>query len=224
MILVNSLLHAIILTAAGLCLFILFLPFHFSLRFSKEGNHVEGTYAVACLGIPLRKSTIIPQAVKSAGPEKRREPKTDEAEEEGLKKTDEKGTRKTDRGPGSGLKLFRGRPEDIQSLRETLPVAAGILVDLVKSVKVDVSCNLLFGLDDPADTAVLSGCLWSVASAAGFRREGVSLVPCFEGQRLEGWLVAELKARVLWLVAAMLRALKEKKTRRLMLEMARSSV
>lgn len=217
----NGLLLALILMAAGLCLLILFLPFSVSLRVSKEGNSVEGTYAVAWLGIPLRKSTIFPQSVKSAEPEEGRWPKkTEEAEEEGLKKTGENEPRKAEKGPRSGPRLFRGRPQDLQSLVDALPALGGILADLVKSVKVDVSCNLLFGLDDPADTAVLGGCLWSVASAAGLPRAGVSLVPCFEGQRLEGWLVADLKARVLWLVVAMVRALKEKQTRRLMMEMA----
>lgn len=219
----NGLILALILMAAGLCLLILFLPFHLSLRLSKEGNYVEGTYAVAWLGIPLRKSTIFPKAEKSAGPEERRGPeKIEVAEEEGLKKTGKEEPRKIEVGPGVGLGLFRGLPQDLSSLMDVLPVATGILADLVRSVKVDVSCNLLFGLDDPAETAVLSGCLWSVASAASLPRAGISLVPCFEGLRLEGWLVAELKARVLSLVVAMLRALKEKRTRGLMWEMARS--
>ncbi len=220
----NGLLLALILTAAGLCFLILFLPFHVSLKLSKRGNHVEGTYAVAWLGIPIRKSTIFPQAGKSAGTEERRGPNTEEAEEEGLKKIWKDGPRKTVGRPGSGPRLFRGGATNLQSLVDALPAAAGILADLVRSIKIDVSCNLLFGLDDPAETAVLSGCIWSVASAAGLPRSDVLLVPCFEGQRLEGWIVAELKARVLWMVVAMLKALKEKQTRRLMMKIARSGI
>ena len=202
----NSILLAFISVVSGLCLLILLLPLHLSLKASKDGNSMEGVYAIAWLGIPLKKGPIFPQAANITGPD-------------GItmrEKTEEE-------SPVSGPRPIRERSPNPQSLMEALPALTRITVDLLKSIELDVSCNLLFGLDDPADTAVLSGCLWSVVSAASIHKGDISLVPCFDGQRLEGWFTAEMKARILSLVVAMLRALKEKKTRRLMMETARSS-
>ena len=202
----SSILLAFILTASGLCLLILLLPYHLSLKASKEGNSMEGVYAIKWLGIPLKKGTIFPQAEKITGQDEGTMPETAE-----------------EMRPGSEFRLIRERSPNPQSLMEALPPATRIIVDLLKSIKVDVSCNLLFGLDDPADTAALIGCLWSVVFAAGISKGDIALVPYFEGQRLEGWFKGEIKARILSLVVAMLSALKEKKTRRLMIEMVRSS-
>lgn len=202
----NDILQAFILTASVLCLLILFFPFHLSLNASKEGNSMEGVYAIAWLGISLKEGTIFPQTAKITGPDEGNVPK-----------------KAAEKRPGSGTGLIRDRSVNPQSLMEALPVLARIIVDLFKSIKVNVSCSLRFGLDDPADTAVLSGCFWSVASAAGISKADIMFVPCFEGQRLEGWFRAEMRARILSLVVAMLSALKEKKTRRLIIEIARSS-
>ena len=202
----NGILLALILAASGLCLLILLLPFHLSLKASKDGNSMEGVYAIVWLGISLKKGIVFPQAEKMAGPDERIMPEKTEEER-----------------PGSAFRHIRERSPNPQSVMEALPAITRIIVDLLKSIEVDVSCNLLFGLDDPADTAVLSGCLWSVVSAAGISRGDIALVPYFEGQRLEGWFKGEMQARIMSLVVAVLRALKEKKTRRLMMEMAGSN-
>jgi hypothetical protein len=201
----NSILLVFILASGGLCLLALFLPFHLSLKTSKKGNSMEGAYSIAWSGIPLKKGSIFPHAAKIAGPDERNVPKKSE-----------------EKRPGSVFRLIQGGSPNPQYLMDALPSAIGIIVDLFKSIEVDVSCNLLFGLDDPADTAVLSGCFWSVASATGIPKADISLVPWFEGQRFEGWFAAEMRARILSLAVAMFRFLKEKKTRRLMMEMARS--
>lgn len=204
-----DLLLAFILAAGGLCLLILFAPIHLSLKASKEGNSMEGVYSIVWMGIPLKEGTIFPRAAILGEDEKE-----DEREEP------KKAAKKKKKKQGSGIRDISVKP---QTLMEALPALARIVVDLFRSIKVNVSCNLRFGLDDPADTAVLSGCLWSVASAAGIPNADITLVPCFEGQRLEGWFRAEMRARILSLVVAVLSALKEKKTIRLMKEVARSS-
>jgi hypothetical protein len=105
---------------------------------------------------------------------------------------------------------------------EASPAFLSILKDLIRSIELDgISCNLRFGLDDPALTAVLSGYLWSVASASGLLHADVLLEPCFDGERLEGSLMARLRARMLWIVVAAFRGLCEKQTRRLMAKVVR---
>ncbi len=93
--------------------------------------------------------------------------------------------------------------------------------DLIRCIKFEkIGGRLCIGLDDPVDTAVMSGYLWSALSAVGLHRANIFIEPYFGGARLEGDFRAELQARVLWAFVAMLRALGEKKIRRLMMEMA----
>jgi hypothetical protein len=75
-------------------------------------------------------------------------------------------------------------------------------------------------LDDPADTAVLSGYLWSVASTLGLFRANVFIEPYFEGERLEGEIAAELKTRLIWIAKAVINASLEKEIRSLIREVA----
>jgi hypothetical protein len=83
-----------------------------------------------------------------------------------------------------------------------------------------LSCRLCFGLNDPADTAVLSGYLWSVASTLGLFRANVFIEPCFEGERLEGLFEAKLKTRLIQIAKAVINAFLEKEIRSLIREVA----
>jgi hypothetical protein len=106
-------------------------------------------------------------------------------------------------------------------LLDGFPAIVHVLKDLIRSIKFkNISGRLCFGLDDPVDTAVMSGYLWSALSAVGLHRANIFIEPYFGGARLEGDFRAELQARVLWAFVAMLRALGERKIRRLMMEMA----
>jgi hypothetical protein len=103
------------------------------------------------------------------------------------------------------------------SLLDAAPAIMNLLRDLLKSIAFQkLSCRLCFGLNDPADTAVMSGYLWSVASTLGIFRADVFIEPCFEGERLEGAFEAELKTRLLWTALAVINALREKEIRSLM--------
>ena len=102
------------------------------------------------------------------------------------------------------------------SLLDAAPAIAHLILDLLKSIVFQkLSCRFSFGLNDPAETAVMSGYLWSVASTLGLFRANVSIEPCFEGERLEGEFVAELKTRLIWIAKAVIDALRKKEIRSL---------
>jgi hypothetical protein len=97
---------------------------------------------------------------------------------------------------------------------------ANTLLNLLKSIRVKkFSCRLCFGLDDPAQTAIISGYLWFLASALGFFPAKIFIEPWFEGERLEGELIAEIEARLIWAVFAMIQTLRVREMRLLLKEM-----
>jgi len=66
----------------------------------------------------------------------------------------------------------------------------------------------------------MSGYIWSVASALRLFPAHIFIEPRFDGEWLEGDFTAELRARMLWPVVAMVGSLRERKIRRLLAEMA----
>jgi hypothetical protein len=193
-------------------LFILLaIPIHLNLNFSKQGPSMRGSYRIAWLGFVLRKREVFPQpAVDSLVSilEKDAEAEKDKAYEGG-KAGDSRDEQKSD------IK----RSPKLNSFLNAAPAISHLFIDLLKSVVFQkLSCRLCFGLNDPAETAVVSGYLWSVASALGLFREKVSIEPFFEGERLEGEFAAELKIKLLWIAKAVIDALREKEIRSLIRE------
>jgi hypothetical protein len=105
---------------------------------------------------------------------------------------------------------------------EAVPALLRLLRDLARSANIEkIFFHISFGLDDPAETAAMSGYLWSLASALGFYRANIYIEPFFEGEKLDGSFLADLKARLLWIALALIKALREEKIRKLLGEMAR---
>ena len=214
---------------------LLFVPFHFSLNFSKCGPLMRGSYRIAWLGITLKKKEILPQsAADLLASILKKESTIDEDEgndqkEEKVKLTAEKGEEgkvKPDKGaeiedPKGERDHDTGRSPSPGTLLDAAPAIMNILMDLLKTIVFErLSCRLCFGLDDPADTAVLSGYLWSVASTLGLFRADIFIEPYFEGERLEGVFEAELKTRLIWIAKAVINASLEKEIRSLIREVA----
>ena len=205
---ISSTLTALILILAAL--FFLFLvlllvaPFHLSFELSKRGPPVRGIYRIEWLGFTLRKGDIL-----SPSPEGTVEPEETEARVEEKGAMAAKKRKKLMRSPSPG------------SLLDAFPALLRLLKDLLKSIDLQkISCRLCFGFDDPAQTAVMSGYLWSVVSALIPLQADIFIEPCFDGERLEGDLAGELRARMLWPVMAIIGSLRERKIRRLLMEMA----
>jgi hypothetical protein len=185
--------------------FLLVAPFHLSLNIRKKGPLLQGGYRFAWLGRTLGKAEISPQ---SAGDLLASIWKGDPGKEEQEGRSGTKAEKDT------------VRPPSIHSLINAAPALANILLDLFKSILFKkFSCSVCFGLDDPAQTAIISGYLWSLASALGLFPAKICFEPWFEGERLEGELMAEIEARMLWAVFAVIQALREREIRLLLREM-----
>ena len=94
-----------------------------------------------------------------------------------------------------------------------------VLNDLMRTVHTErLSLNITVGLDDPANTAVLCGYLWSMASTVS-NPSTLQIDPYFGGDRLNGSVNAEIWGRLLWVFVAFINASREKPIRRLLKEM-----
>jgi hypothetical protein len=230
-----SIILLLIILVSILLVTLLFVPFHVSLNFSKYGPLIRGSYRIAWLGITLKKKEILPQsAADLLASILKKESTIDEDEgndrkEEKVKLTAEKGEEgkvKPDRG--AEIEDSKGeRDQDTKrspkpgTLLNAAPAIINFLMALLKTIVFErLSCRLCFGLNDPADTAVLSGYLWSVASTLGLFRANVFIEPCFEGERLEGLFEAKLKTRLIWIAKAVINAFLEKEIRSLIREVA----
>jgi len=214
---------------------LLFVPVHFSLNFSKYGPLMQGSYRIAWLGITLKKKEILPpSAADLLASILKKESTIDE--DEGNDQKEEKAKLTAEKGEEGKVKPDKGAEiEDSKSERDhdterspspgtllnAAPAIMNFLVDLLKTIVFErLSCRLCFGLDDPADTAVMSGYLWSMASTLGIFRADVFIEPCFEGERLEGVFEAELKTRLIWIAKAVINASLEKEIRSLIRDVA----
>ena len=230
-----SIISLLIILLSILLVTLLFVPFHISLNFSKCGPLMRGSYRIAWLGITLKKKEILSQsAADLLASILKKESTIDEDEgndqkEEKAKLTAEKGEEgKVKPDKGAEIEDSKGeRDHDTKrspspgTLLNAAPAIMNFLMDLLKTIVFErLSCRLCIGLNDPADTAVMSGYLWSVASTLGLFRANVFIEPCFEGERLEGLFEAKLKTRLIQIALAVINTLREKEIRSLIREVA----
>jgi len=188
----------VILALTLLCL--LLIPFHLLIDIRKDGPLVSGWYELAWFGLPLHKRGISGSAYEII-----------RGEGHGEKPA-------TAGGEAGGIM----RLSDLRALWEALPALARALRELLGSIHIEkFFCHLRCGLSDPADTAVYSGCLWPIIAALNSWGAHFFLQPCFEEEVLEGSLVAELKASLIWFIVPLLKALRKEKVRRPLIRMVR---
>lgn len=183
----------LILAALFLLLLVLFfiIPFNLSLGFRKRGPMMQVSYKIIWLGVAEKKGFIEPASAD--------EPSSIDA-------------------PAHSFSY----PLDIKSLLDAIPSILSALKYLCKSINFQkASCSLCFGLGDPVQTALMSGYLWSVASATDLLGTSILIEPCFEEERLEGDITVELGVRMLWPSVALINALREKKIRKLLIMIIR---
>jgi hypothetical protein len=208
---------------------LLLSPFNLSLNIGKKGPLVWGSIKLAWFGLTLRKLEISPQSaddlLASIRKEEteREERAVDESKTRGRETAAEKKNEpggKKDREQTDNETTDTTRHPSVRSLIDAAPDLAKILWDLLKSIHFKKSsCRLCFGLNDPAHTAIVSGYLWFLASALGTFSANISIDPWFDGERLEGEIIAEIEARLLWPVFAVIKALRVREIRLLLKEM-----
>ena len=239
-----SVISLLIILLFILLITLLFVPFHFSLNFSKHGPLMRGSYRIAWLGITLKKKEILSQSAADLLASILRKDDTVDEDERNVKRKDEKVTAengnesrgKSEKGvdgkakPDIGMEIENPKDERDQDIKRSpkpgtllnaAPAIINFLMDLLKTIVFEkLSCRLCFGLYDPADTAVMSGYLWAVASTLGLFQADVFIEPCFEEERLEGVFEAELKTRLIQIALAVINALREKEIRSLIRDLA----
>jgi hypothetical protein len=208
-----------------LMLTVVFLaPISLSLNLLKKGPLVQGSYRLGWLGITLYRGEISPlpsgdiAGLEMAGPqsEEAHREKTGPMEEGADGKRPEgKKSRKKEKQPPMPA-------PGTKELIEAMPALVRVFVDFIRSIDLKtICCRVSFGLDDPADTAIIIGYIWSAAYSIGLYRANICIEPYFEGERLDGSFLASVKARLLWMVLVAVRALGEEKIRKLVIETAR---
>jgi hypothetical protein len=192
-------------------------PFRISLNMEKDGLLVQGFYRIGWLGITLHQGRI--------NPETREEMPIDEYKQP-FKPPSEQSSRQSSKQSSKQPPEEPSVPgPDTKEFIEALPALARVSMGLVRSIDLErISCQITFGLNDPAETAALSGYLWSIASAMGLYRANIYIEPYFGGERLDGRFLAEIKARLLWIVLALAKAVTEKSIRGLIMGIARKEM
>lgn len=220
----SILIAAVIVVIILLLAVLLIIPFRLSFGLIKEGIHFQGFYKISYLGF-----TLIEGEMPSSQPEKKKDLKKSEepgrdydkgVEKEVDRETDRKIDVKTDRGPN-----IMHPPAELRLAIDAFPQIAHILIDFIRSIDVKrLCCKISFGLDDPVDTAMISGYLWSIASAVGLYRADITIDPRFDREQLDVSLLTELEVRMLWLVMAAVKALQEKRIRKLIFALAKGEM
>jgi len=107
----------------------------------------------------------------------------------------------------------------VGSVLAAMPDFIDLIGDLLRSFFLKtIRCHVQFGLDDPCETAMLSGRLWSMAAILPFHGEDILIQPFFEGEKLEGELLAEGGFRPIHIPAAIVSALRKREIRILIKE------
>jgi hypothetical protein len=205
---------------------LLIVPIYLSLEFSKRGQLMQGSYKIAWFGLILRKGEILPTSAEDLIGYMIRD-KEGQEDDSGARKNNARKSNFSEDKEKEGLEKQASEidesdlqsPPGLRTLIDAFPAITKLLRNLLRSINFqDISCSLCIGLNDPVQTALMSGYLWSIASILGLFRANISIEPCFEEERLEGEFSTRLSVRLLWTMLAFINALREGKIRRLLLE------
>ena len=189
------------------------VPFHLSLDLKIEGLIVTGFYKVSWFGLTLLRAEL--SGPKGAVDKKKLEDKKKPRNKKDSGRTNDRNKDLANKRWGVDHTLFL---KDPRMFIDAMPSFSRFLMDFVRTIHIE---RLLFyitlGLDDPANTAIFCGYLWSMASSITTQAT-VRIDPYFEGDRFDGSLNAEIRARLLWVFIAFFNALREKPIRRLLIE------
>jgi hypothetical protein len=188
---------------------ILMSSYRLTIDICKKGAVIQGGCKLAWFGLTLWRTEVPPQ---SAG--------------EFLQSIAKDGKGETEFSPKAksdeDLRETSKKKDARRSMSLKYPVNAAysladITIRLLRSLLLKkFSCCLCFGLDDPADTAIFSGYLYTIAGVLGLSSERISIVPWFHGERLEGDFMAEVEMRPLLTLWAAVQSLRLRQTRLLL--------
>ncbi len=196
---VNIIAAIIILVIVLIIIGILVVPFQISLQLFRQNKINQGYLRVKWLKIKIINREIIPTKKE----EKEKKPK-----------------RKFDVNKLIDI-LPDMLPKVIPDFIESLPYFIDIMESSLRSVSIErIAFNLIFGLGDSADTAMVGGFFYSIAAIVNvFPNTYFSVEPDLKNEKLEGSLNINLKLRLVGIVAASLKALTKRPVRSLLWEL-----
>jgi hypothetical protein len=169
------------------------VPFQISIQLSRRGSVNEGHFKLSWLKIRL---------IHRKFPSEKKEKKPKEEKEQ--KRID-----------------FNRIPRIITLSVESLPYIFNIFKAFLKSISVKrISIDSVIGFNSPADTAIISGYLWGLASIINsIPNTCLTVEPDFNEERIDGSFMIELKLILLWITIEGLKALTKKPVRSLLGEL-----
>lgn len=172
------------------------VPFHIILNLCNDGFKIHGNFKLTWMKIKLIQRKIPPE----------------EKEEKKEKKEKRKDKAKFD---------VKRIPKLISLFIESWPYFGRILNAFLKSTSFEkFSLDLVIGLGDPADTAIINGYLRALISLANIIPNAYfSVEPDFQRERIDGHLVMDIKIRLFWIVIEFIRAYTKKPVRMLIGEL-----
>ena len=190
-----ELLAIVLLSFAVLILALLLVPFQLFVEGSMTGSSAKGNIRIRWLGLTVWRT----KPKKPTKSEEARQTKEEEAGKE-----------------YDATRLLRILTL-VRDSRSALAILAGSIRKAVAIRR--VSADVVFGLGDPAETALLAGYLWSLAWIPNLSpRISFSMRPDLERIRLEGSVSAQTSVRLFPLVSGFLRAHTRKSFRKLLKE------
>lgn len=163
------------------------VPFQISLRLYRNNSVNEGHFKISLFNIGI---------IHRKFPSPKKKPKKKEKEE------------KID---------FKRIPKIISLFIESLPYIYNIFKAFLKSITVkEISIDSYIGFPSAADTTIISGYLWGLASLINIiPNTCLTVQPDFHNERIDGSLVVEIKLILIYLAIESLKALTKKPVRSL---------
>lgn len=204
----------VLLAVAGLML----VPLDLYLNFKFEGFYYSGSYDFRFAGWTLHRAEM---SGPGRGDDRKRlgqkkefikgkdSQRNDEKEDPAINKS--KADRKLSISNANHLK-------DPRIFMDAMPSIRRVLKHFMKAIRIKrLLLGIILGLEDPADTAVICGYLWSIASLVPLSATA-RIDPYFEGNCLDGSIDAEIEGRPLFIFMVFLSAMWERPIRKMLIE------
>ncbi|MDP3065112.1 MAG: DUF2953 domain-containing protein [Methanobacteriaceae archaeon] len=132
--------------------------------------------------------------------------------------SDEKEKKKPEKKQEWNLKRIR---KTLNQLYEAWPHLERIIWALFHSITLEkLSLDLNFGLESPADTAIVTGYIWAFTESTRYLIPmDISINPDFQNQVMDGSFDLEIKLKLLRITTELIRAITKKPVRSLFKEM-----
>lgn len=208
--LISLVLYFIIIAVSA----ILIIPLRLSLFISKNGATIQGSIHLGWSGLTLVRKEIAPQSAGELLAGMSKGEVNQEASQADSQAENEKGR-------GAANAAEKSSSISLSSLLNAAFALKDMLLYLFHTIRIrNASARLCFGLDDPADTAIMCGHLFSLAAIFGLIPGRVFIDPWFGGEHLEGEMAIEMEIRLMWVAWAFIWALRAKEIRQLLMEAA----